>query len=342
MGKDIECSDLEKSASGLDVLEKLNNIKDSNERISFLEKVVSGCDDIDYFVKLGDEYREVFRYDDAGKMYEKALSICGENVKANYGLALVCYRLNRREDALKYIKKAVEGCEDKDGLSLMGMILGDNGSSVDSIECKKKAIEKDPNDGQLYASLAITYFRAGMKDEGNTALELALKHKNENSYYYHDVGAAYYQKRKFSKAKEFFKKALAIKKTPNTLNYLGNTYREMAMWKEARESYVEAYELSKYGEDYNKLNEKIDSLIESRANSNAGIGFITGGIAGGGVVGSILYPIGGGGVAGVGGIVSATVIGVLSGLLVYGLSKKSKPKEEKKDENNIKLNSFSK
>lgn len=136
----------------------------------------------------------------------------------------------------------------------------------DAFYLLKKAIDKEPKSGLLYATLAVYFYSAGKKEEGNMALGLAHNYEEKKNWvYYHDLGAVYHTKGDHSKAKEFYKKSLQITATADTYNDLGNLYVNLKEWDDAKTVFIKWHELSTDANRYDTLQEKLKNVDEEEA-----------------------------------------------------------------------------
>ena len=123
-----------------------------------------------------------------------------------------------------------------------------------SIDAYKEALKLDPEDFEIWVSLAETYGEVGKLDEQHQALEKALEINSEDHNIWRKLGSFYYYvKKNYNKALEALDESIKI--DPNkgtTWALLGHVYREMGENKRAIKLYKKAIEIEPNNPRYRK------------------------------------------------------------------------------------------
>ena len=239
-----------------------NAIKHGNQLLDiYKERGKTGKDEGILLLRLAMIYEKLFKYVEAGKLYEKAISIMREigdrkGEAAAYGnLGIVFKSLGEYDKAKEYLWKEL----------------------AIAIEIRDRARE-----ACCYGNLGTVFLSHGEYDQAKEYLEKALAitikigDKEGEAVDYGNLGTVFLSLGEYSKAKEYLEKALAISieigdKKGAAADYgkLGTVFRSLGEFSKAKEYLEKALEISieigdKKGEgvDYANLGTVFGSLGE--------------------------------------------------------------------------------
>ncbi len=101
------------------------------------------------------ESHKAGKYIEAETYYKKVLSQSSSNNIALYYYGLLCFELERPNEAINYILKSIEIDPIPESYSDLANIYADNGNKKKAVEFYKKALEIYPVDASLMYNLAI-------------------------------------------------------------------------------------------------------------------------------------------------------------------------------------------
>jgi len=123
-----------------------------------------------------------------------------------------------------------------------------------AIEFLNKALEHDPDDGELQNKLATIYLHNGKMDEAIKWYEKAIINEPLRDNSLHNLGVAYLLKKDYLKAIKYIKFAIQVNsKQAEFYSNLGFAYEKINMFQEAYDNYQEAL----------KLDPKLDTAINN-------------------------------------------------------------------------------
>lgn len=125
--------------------------------------------------RYGGVLRELKRYDEAERVYQKLRVLQPKNGEALTGLALLAYLTDKPAQAEAYVKQAAEAAgESRDLYATLAFQLLASGKFRESIPHYQKAIGLQPNGNDCY-NLACAHALLNEKEPALTALERAVK-----------------------------------------------------------------------------------------------------------------------------------------------------------------------
>ena len=162
----------------------------------------SAGEDADHWIKEGYKLKWKGLFDQANESFERALEIYSQQIAANPGdldaqskKSILLARLNRSDEAIQTLKRAVEADpENPAAWRMVGFALiaiaeswevemkerknGDAG--LDSIynqsrQAFKRALDLDPDDAEAWRGLALAHLGLGEQDEAKTALDRSIQ-----------------------------------------------------------------------------------------------------------------------------------------------------------------------
>ena len=144
-----------------EVINKALSINDKNPRVWY---------------EFGQAKLSQGNYDEAVEAFKYALELNPNTSQSYWFLGLAYAKAGNNEEAIKYVEKAIEkGYSYKNSFSNIAHLINlysEVGEYYKIIDLYKTAIELQPKNAQLHASLATTYAKVGDYDK---AVELALR-----------------------------------------------------------------------------------------------------------------------------------------------------------------------
>lgn len=140
--------------------------------------------------------------------------------------------------------------------SNMAVLFASKGQIDESLDLFQKALEIEPDDGDVHYDYAITLKQKGRIDEAISHYRKAARLEPERrAEIYNSLGVALRQKRKLSEAIGYYRKALELtSRSPGIYYNLGNALAEYGKLDEAAECYNRAIELfPNYAGAYNNF-----------------------------------------------------------------------------------------
>ena len=100
-----------------------------------------------------------------------------------------------------------------DAHNILGVSLAALGQTEAAIDSIKRAIKINAKAPSYHANLGEVLRQAGRLDEASTSLEQAVKLDPNNAQALNNLGIIHYDRRKFSEAVDYYRKALAVPRT---------------------------------------------------------------------------------------------------------------------------------
>jgi tetratricopeptide (TPR) repeat protein len=207
-------------------------IAQANNRAIFLER-------------LGQIYREQEKYDQAIASF-KQIGDLGKNLAPrSEGLVIETLSLSKQpEKALAAADAAVKKYPDDHSLRyLRASLLGQQGHVNEGIEQLKELLKGDPDDSEIYISMAQIYSQAKRYDDAeavaNKALNLSSKPEDQKMARFM-LGSILERQKKWDLAEEQFKKVLAVDPMDApAANYLGYMLADRGVRLEESVKYIQ-------------------------------------------------------------------------------------------------------
>ena len=243
-------------------------------------------------ILLANKYRQLYRYEEATKLYVTAINITkemGERKKeafANVMVGTIYYHLGDYDKAKEYLERALDirieiGDKEREASSYknLGTVFQSLGQYDKARECLEKAlaikIEIRDKEGEAssYGNLGTVSYSLGQYDKAREYLEKALAirieigDKEGEASSYGNLGTVFQSLGQYEKAKEYVEKALGIKvqigdKKGEASSYgnLGTVCQSLGQYHKAREYLEKALGIRKQigdregeGGDYGNL-----------------------------------------------------------------------------------------
>jgi Tfp pilus assembly protein PilF len=140
----------------------------------------------------------------------------------------------------------------------LGVALRRRGRIDEAIDHYKLALKVDPRFAEARSNLGAAYHALGRTDEAIQEFERAAKSTGSNAFHYHHMGVIQYQQRNYKEALDYFKKAISRDGSlADARYYLGETYMALG----EREKAIEAYEKTlEVNPNYLSARAKLDQL----------------------------------------------------------------------------------
>lgn len=139
---------------------------------------------IDSLVKVGVEYHDNGRYDDAIRVYNEALLIDRNSPLVNYELSYTYFIKNDCEKAIEHADVAIQNGDDRLSMPAaitMGSCLDVLGKTEESIELFKSAIKKYRPNHLIYYNLGLDYYKINDYSNAEEAFLNAIDLKAEHA-----------------------------------------------------------------------------------------------------------------------------------------------------------------
>ena len=132
---------------------------------------------LDFQHKEAQIYFDAGRFNDAYRAIRKALDLDQDNTALLFQTALIAEKLNRIDDAEKYLLKAIELAPDEiDLYNTLGYLWVDHNRNLDQAKVFiEKALAAKPDNAAYLDSMGWYYFRAGDLTQARVYLEKAAE-----------------------------------------------------------------------------------------------------------------------------------------------------------------------
>jgi len=224
--------------------------------INYFKLAIEVNSSIDFLhVNLGLAYLNEKKYKDSFTEFEKAFTINAKNISAYINCAKMLRDLNRSNEAIIILDKAIE--QNPDNFQIYfekGFILSYLNNSQ-AIENYSKCISLNPQ-------YSIAYFNLGRIYQEQNNIELAiLNYKSAIKFQINytkaqiNLGTIYFKRRNFQDAIKYFQQALlSDDKESSIYNNLGLTYKELGDFNKALINYQKSILLNdRYAEAFSNL-----------------------------------------------------------------------------------------
>jgi len=166
---------------------------------------------IEIYKSLGVIYLRQRNFEAAGNIYRLILDLSPGDAEAYFYLANIQYELNKKDEAVKGLKKAIELRPDyPEALNYLGYMYVEENRDLGQAEVMiRKALELDPNNGAYLDSLGWFYFKKGKVAEALKELKKAVSLLDDPVIYDH-LGEAYLKSSDIENARLNWQKALKL------------------------------------------------------------------------------------------------------------------------------------
>lgn len=232
----------------------------------------SGEEDADHWIKEGYKLEWKGLPDQATESFEKALQIYSQEIAANPGdldasskKSLLLARLNRSDEAIQTLKRAVEADPENPaawrmmGLALIAMAESrgaeEEGTEMEkadldgiynqSLQAFQKALDLDPCDAEAWRRKALAHLGLGEQDEAKKALDRAIEIDPRSAQAWQDKGILLLEAGRAEEAIVALDRALAIQ--PDNLDALSTKAEALTIlgrYQEAEAAFDQAMDMN--------------------------------------------------------------------------------------------------
>lgn len=188
---------LEAQRSAAELMEEEGRL---DESVAYLDTLYKDHKDINSLIQIGDAYRRAEKHDLAIKAYDRAASIVGKDIGAEYWNLLYARgmsyeRVGDFKRAESDLQKALEFKPDHPYLlNYLGYSWADQGKNLDkALALVTKAVNLRPDDGYITDSLGWIYYQMGQYPDAVDELEKAIELVPYDSTINDHLGDAYWQ-----------------------------------------------------------------------------------------------------------------------------------------------------
>lgn len=212
---------------------------------------------------LGNNYKELNKYEEALELYEKAIVLNPAYAEAYGNIAFIYEKMGKNEDALAMYKKALEVGENVIGIyNNLGIFYYNLGKFNEAIAVYHKAIETRPDYPDTYNNFGNVYEKINKLNEAAASYLKAIELKPDYAEAYYNLANLYSSVGNNEKAVDSYQKA--IEADPNLVkayNNLGLIFHSLGKYEDAIISYKKATELGpKYVKAYNNLGNSYQAM----------------------------------------------------------------------------------
>jgi tetratricopeptide (TPR) repeat protein len=153
-----------------------------NTKPHAIKKIYPAYLDDSYYVRSGGEFGRQLDFDNAIRLYRKALDINPDNVIALAMLGDSLIRQGKSEDAKPYLERAIELAPGnpyaQEGL---GTVLAAKGRFPEAVSCFRRALQIDPSRAPAHFRLGVLLMDLGAPDEATRHLAEAVRLDPDNA-----------------------------------------------------------------------------------------------------------------------------------------------------------------
>jgi len=125
---------------------------------------------------LGNAYRQLKQWDEAGKVLERAVAVGPQDAEANYSLGMVFAQLDDSDRAYEYLQRALKVRPAyPEALNNLGVLYLRTRRRDEAVASFEKCIRVAPAFDQSYVNLARVYVMEGAPDKARAVLQELLK-----------------------------------------------------------------------------------------------------------------------------------------------------------------------
>lgn len=170
-------------------------------------------------INMALQFHQAGQFAEAEKKYSEILKLAPNNANVLNLFGLLKYQNKQFEEAISYIKKAVEINPSAYFYDNLGSVYRDSEKLKDAIEAYKKALELTPNDFEILFNLAFTYKKDNQTDKAIETYQKALSINPDSADIYFNLGNLYEEKNESQTALSYYEKAIKYKPDDKEINY---------------------------------------------------------------------------------------------------------------------------
>jgi tetratricopeptide (TPR) repeat protein len=152
------------------------------------------------------------QYQDALKLYERALLFRDDNPDIHYGIATIYFLMDDLEHAMEHFKSVINlDARRANAYINLGAVFHRMGQFDESVRSLKRGLQLDPNRAEGHYNLALVYKQLGEQDK---AIESYCEAVRVNPRMYealYNMGNIFLDKKEFNQAAELYRLALEIR-----------------------------------------------------------------------------------------------------------------------------------
>ena len=186
--------------------------------------------------------------------YKSALAVDSTDNEILNFLGTLYYRTQKYDLAIETLQKVINNSDPGDKLYSEALLTiayayDLSGDSDKALATYESALEKDPNNKDLWFNLARLLFMQEKYDEAIDGFKKVLESDPNDFDTYMNIGNAYLKLEKFDEAVPYYEKAIELQPdNPNAWNNAGIAYVRSGQADKGKEAFAKADELSKESE----------------------------------------------------------------------------------------------
>jgi len=198
------------------------------------------------YYDLGIAYNRLNRFEDAVKVLEKAISINPEDENFHFHLGLTRFRQKKYKEAISAFKETVRlNPIYTEAHYQLGLIYRLQGCAREAVSVLEKASHADPENAKVQAELGRSYHSAERFEDALRVLKkAALLNPHDDEVFYLMARILVNPLEDYKEAEQVFKRAVALAPNKSEVHFqLGLLYVKMSRYKDAIRSFKEAIRL---------------------------------------------------------------------------------------------------
>lgn len=176
------------------------------------------------------------RFDDAERMYKRALEVEPNNPDALHLLGLIEHKRGRNDEALGLIERAIQAKPREPTFHTnLGQVLRSLNRPADAVAAQRRAIELDPRLAEAHSNLACALYDLKQFDEAEAAARRAIQLNPQSHAAYLNLGNALRERDDFDGAMQAYQQSLRLGRPPEEpLVNIGDMLRSIGRYDESR------------------------------------------------------------------------------------------------------------
>ncbi|HEY1600221.1 MAG TPA: tetratricopeptide repeat protein [Pirellulales bacterium] len=163
------------------------------------------------YINLGGALNAAGRYGEAVECMAQLLRLDPDSAEAHYGLAVALVNLNRSQDAIEHLEKALHGPDAIETHYALGIALINVGRSPEAVEHLALVAKGKPNSGDVQNNLARALQGAGRAQEAIEHFLLALNLGTDSALLRNNLASALTSTGRLSEAITEFEQAVRLR-----------------------------------------------------------------------------------------------------------------------------------
>jgi len=168
-----------------------------------------GLEEVDVWLKVGDQARLRRNWQKAEGYYERAVQAGREEARVYNALGEVRYGQDRVREALEAFRRAAQlDSELAVAYANIGRVYLKHGGTLEAMAALERAVELAPEEAALRGLLAEAYRRGGKAERAIRAYQEAIRLAPGKAEFYHNLGFMYEQAGHWAEAERMYRAAL--------------------------------------------------------------------------------------------------------------------------------------